>query len=83
MTQSDAAGLKTVMEMLNKAMRTVIVKSEEEATVANEQAEKDGLQWAATSNTGLPEGYSRMTFLPKSAFKKEGQPCSCGDPACL
>lgn len=33
----------------------------------------EGYRWAATSNSGLPKGKWRLTFLPESAFT--GAPC--------
>jgi hypothetical protein len=52
-------------------MKIVIVKSMEEADkVVQEMRQKD-LYLAAQSNAGLEEGW-RLTFLPSSAFKKEG-----------
>lgn len=32
-----------------------------------------GYRWAATSNTGLPKGKWRLTFLPESAFVDDGE----------
>jgi len=52
-------------------MWVVIVSSEEEANAAEQAAKEKGLQWAATSNTGLPYGKWHLTFLPASAFNNE------------
>lgn len=53
-------------------MEIVIVRSKEE--MENKVAEygKRGLRVAVCSNTGLPSGTWRLTFLPESAFKKNG-----------
>lgn len=51
-------------------MKAVIIKNVDEYDEALTQAEKEGLKMAAASNTGLPHGHLRITFLPSSAFKK-------------
>lgn len=52
-------------------MRVLYVNQNEAEFIALVEAqEKEGYQWAATSNTGLKgTGKLRVTFLPKSAFK--------------
>jgi hypothetical protein len=35
---------------------------------ADKAAEEKGLRWASSSNTGLPRGKMRVTYLPHSAF---------------
>ena len=51
-------------------MKTIIVKSQEEADQAEELMANDGYLVAAISNTGLPPGQARITFLPESAFEQ-------------
>ncbi len=53
-------------------MVTSIVKSEEEFNKARDEAYSNGYRIASISNTGLPEGHFRITFLDQSCFKDEG-----------
>lgn len=50
-------------------MQTRIVTSEDEFTSTCAEMEAKGLRLAAVSNSGLPKGSERLTFLPASAFK--------------
>ncbi len=49
-------------------MHTAIVTNTTEIKAAFEEAKKLGLRWAAVSNTGLPQGKWRLTFIPEAAF---------------
>ena len=51
-------------------MKTVYVKTMEEADKIVQEMKQNDLHLAAQSNTGLEEGW-RLTFLPSSAFKRE------------
>lgn len=51
-------------------METIIVSSEDELAEQVEVHKARGLRLAAISNTGLPEGQARLTFLPLKAFKE-------------
>lgn len=51
-------------------MKTIIIKNVYEFAEALIQAGKEDLRIASSSNTGLPIGHIRITFLPASAFKK-------------
>lgn len=53
---------------LDFPMRTVIVSTEDEWAEAEKSQALEGRRIAAASNTGLPQGRYRLTFLPKSAF---------------
>ena len=62
-----------VVRLLDDAMYCVVVKNQEEVSAAYAEAEKRGLRIAAQSNTGLPHGVWRLTFLNQKAFKKSGE----------
>lgn len=49
-------------------MESVIVSSQDEIDTHVEEFSKRGMKPAAMSNTGLPHGQARITFLPESAF---------------
>lgn len=49
-------------------MRCTVVHNETELDAAVADAKRDGMRLACTSNTGLPVGDYRLTFLPASAF---------------
>jgi hypothetical protein len=55
-------------------MESVIVSSEEEIVTAVEEHDKRGLRCAAMSNTGLPPGQMRLTFIPVDAFGNAKKP---------
>lgn len=52
-------------------MHTRIVKSEEEFEAAVTANKAAGYEVACVSNTGLPQGQWRVTFLPAEAFKSD------------
>lgn len=54
-------------------MHVVIVSNLTELKAAFADAAKLGLRWGATSNTGLPQGKWRVTFLPEGAFVPKGE----------
>jgi len=49
-------------------MRVFIVGSEAEAKAVTDEQTQQGYQWACSSNTGLPAGQWRLTFLPNAIF---------------
>ena len=49
-------------------MYCVVVSDDEEAVAAVRRAQDNGLRLACVSNTGLPSGKARMTFLPAEVF---------------
>lgn len=55
-------------------MRCFIVSSEEELAALKIAQQKEGRRLAAISTSGLKSPKVRVTFLPESAFKKEGEP---------
>lgn len=65
------ADLDSILGQLDTGMRVVVVHSEEEADRVFAAQEADGYHCGCMSNTGLPAGSFRLTFLPKSAFTPE------------
>lgn len=49
-------------------MMHCIIIDDADLTGAPTKLAPTGYRWAATSNTGLPRGKWRLTFLPESAF---------------
>lgn len=52
-------------------MESAIVSHQDELDMHVEAFAKRGMKLAAVSNTGLPPGQIRITFLPESAFDTE------------
>lgn len=67
-------------------MKVQRVTSEEEYAAVVKEHETAGRRLACVSNTGLPEGHFRLTFLPNSAFERtirdEPQRAANGAPKC-
>lgn len=54
-------------------MESVIISSQDEIDAHVAKFAKRGMKPAAMSNTGLPPGQARITFIPDSAFAKAAE----------
>jgi hypothetical protein len=73
-------GLRELLRMMieEKPMRTVYVTSEAQFDAVCAEMTAQGMRLAGISNSGLPKGTERLTFLPEDAFNPTPTPAERG-----